>query len=588
MKQFARLNYDEFIINGEVNERLPLYNEHLYNVYPLDNCVDGIMPTHKIETGSVTIGSPSIMISKSNVSILNQAMQFTGDSNSYIEMDRELMNSEELELEFKFIITDMSSDSTIFSSEDLTIKINATNKHIYGEMPNLVGKHTPKPDLPNGAFRFTHDNSIKENTWHKLKIVKYKAIVSVIFEQDTTKSLVCESGFAPTTSYLGKGLKGQIKFINVWKHQKFLSAKTVDLPSPYSLSGIIRATANDIYDILTIGNLKVKLNNNYLTISNGSETVITTTISLNRDYGISCGFENNQLMIVMRDLKTDYILLNTTIALAYSSTAVINTNGIIRNLAIYKTRLSDNKLIAINKKKFSLNKDGDILYELDETSGHYKLKIIGGKKYHLQLTRNLNSECETIINDGKVEFVEDGVQSNLDNRKVKLLFADKINLSSTWDIIYRTKITELANGKHYDSLGNGLSWGIEDNKFVIKIVEGQTISSSFINGVNANEFLNEWIVVSVTYSSNKVTLLVCTSKGIFSTSLTKNIASITSEYDLFFGGINDTIYGQAIYRELTIINGWNVDALSKENYFRTKISYYDNKLISNVNIVELI
>lgn len=89
MKQFARLNYEEFIINGEVNERLPLYNEQIYNIYPLDGDVNGIYPDCKIENGNVARGDSSLMISKSNVTLTNGVMQFTGNSNSYVELHRE-------------------------------------------------------------------------------------------------------------------------------------------------------------------------------------------------------------------------------------------------------------------------------------------------------------------------------------------------------------------------------------------------------------------------------------------------------------------------------------------------------------------
>lgn len=587
MKQFARLNHNEFIINGEVNERLPLYNEHLYDVYPLDGCIDGVMPDYTIESGNIITGASSTTILRTNVSVLDRIMKFTGENNSYIALDKDLMNAEEFVFKFKFKITDMSSDSTVFSSDDLTIKVDAINKCIYGEMPNLVGKYTPKPDLNDNSFRFTPNNSVIENTWHELKIVKYKSIVSIVFEHNTTKSMVCENDFAPSTSYLGKGLKGQIAYMNIWKHKKFSNEKTIELPSSYSLSGLIKATSNGVYDILNIGDLRVKINNNYLVISNGSTTVLNQLISLNRDYGFACGFENNQLILIVRDMKTDDILLNNTISLTYSNTAIVNANGIIRNLAIYKIRLSDVKLIAINKKKFSLNKDGNILYEVDETSGHNRLKFTAGRKYHLQLTRDLNSDCGTITNNSKVDFVDGGVESRLESRKIKLLFADNISLSSTWDIIYKTKITELTNGNHYDSFGNGLAWGIENNKFVIKYIKGQTIISSYIDNINANELLNEWLLFSVSYYSNVITFSICTSKGTFSTNMVYDVPLTTSEYDIFFGGIEDTIYGQAIYRELTIINGWNVDIAYKEKFFKTRLSYCDNKLISNTKIVEL-
>lgn len=586
MKQFARLNYEEFIINGEVNERLPLYNEQLYNVYPLDGDVNGIYPDCKIENGSVAIGNASLMVSKSNVTLTNNVMQFTGNSNSYVELHKDIMNAEELELEFNFKITDLSSDSTLFSSDDLTIKINAASKYVYGEMPNLVGKYTPKPDLSNGGYRFTEDNSIKLNTWHRLKIFKYKTIVSIIFEHDVTKSLVCESGFNPTTSYLGKGLKGQVKDINIWKRNDFAESLSVSLPAVYTATCIIKADTSSVYDILNVGDFRVKLNNSYLVISNGSTTILNHQITLNKNYGLVWAFDNNSMKVFVRDYNTDDILINTDIPMTYSGTAIVNTNGTLRNLAIYNLKLSDEKIAGLNKKKFSLNEDGDILYELDEISGHDRLKFTNGRKYHLQLTRDLNSDCETITNDTKVEFVEGGVESRLDNRQVKLLFADDINLSTTWDIIYRTKITSLTDGKHYDSLGEGLFWGIEDNKFVIKYINGQSIVSSYIDKVNASELLNEWLLISITYSSNKVTLFIGTSKGIFSTTISKTISSITGEYDIFLGGKDDTLYGQAVYRELTIFNGWNVDSSYKENMFRTKFSYYNNKLISNVKIVE--
>lgn len=586
MKQFARLNYEEFIINGEVNERLPLYNEHIHNIYPLDGDINGIYPDCKIENGSVPIGDSSLMVSKSNVTLVDGVMQFTGNSNSYVELHRDIMDMEELELEFNFKITDLSSDSILFSSSDLTIKVNAALKYIYAEMPNLVGKYTPKPDLSNGAFRFTSDNSIKLNTWHRLKVFKYKTIVSVIFEHDVTKSLMCESGFAPTTSYLGKGLKGQIKDMSIWRRKDFSNEISVSIPFSYTITGIINAESSSVYDILNLGALRVKLNNNNLVISNGSTNVLNAAITIGRNYGLVCAFENNLMKVFVRDYKTDTILVNTNISISYSNTATVNTNGTLRNLAIYKIKLSNEKVAELNKKKFSLNKEGDILYQLDEVSGHDKLKITNGRKYHLQLTRDLNSDCGIITNNAKVEFVNGGVESRLNDRKIKLLFANKISLSNTWDIIYRTKITELTNGKHYDSLGEGLHWGIEDNKFVIKYINGQSIASSFINGLTANEVLNEWLVISVTYSSNKATLFLGTSRGIFSTSIAKTISSITNGYDLFLGGKDDILYGQAIYRELTIINGWNVDASYKENMFRTKFSYYNNKLISNVQIVE--
>lgn len=582
MKQFARLKYEEFIINGEVNEILPLYNEQIYDIYPLNNDSNKYFPDFKLESGNVILGDTNLLTSKSNVTITNNIMTFTGNSNSFIELNKELMNTNTLEFEFNFKITDLSSDSTIFASNDLTIKVDAKNKFVYGEMPNLVGKHTPKPDLSNGAFRFSEDNTIKLNTWHRIKIFKYLAIVSVVLDYNTTKSMVCESGFTPSVSYLGKGLKGQISSMNAWNKIETTDNVSINIPQEYTIAGLINRGSGS----LTIGNLSIKVSSS-LVINNGT-TLLNKAISLDRDYGFVVAFSNNSARIFVRDLKTDEILLDNTSSLSYSNTINVSTNGAIKNLVIYKTRLSNEKILNLYKKKFSLNKEGNLLYELDEVSGYNKLKVNTGKMYHMQLTRDLNSDCGTIANAALVDFVDGGIESKNNNRKIKLSFANAINLTATWDLIYRTKITSLSNGTHYDSLGEGLYWGIEDNKFSIKYINGQSIVSSSINNLIANEVLNEWIVISITYSSGKATFSVCTSKGVFSTSINKTISSISNGYDLFLGGKDDTLYGQAIYRELSIVNGWNVDLSYKENMFRTKLSYSNNKLISNVSVVELV
>ena len=577
MKRFARLNYDNFIINGEVNERLPLYNEHLQDLYPLDNNINNVMPLYKISSGNVTRGSSSLIISKSNVTISNDIMQFTGNDDSYIELHSDIMDAEKLEIEFNFKVNSLSSDATIFNSDDLIVKIDSTNKFIYAEMPNLTGKHTPIPDLSNGAFRITSNETITLNTWYRLKIIKYEAIVCFIFEHDIAKALVCENGFNPTTSYLGKGLCGEIESINIWKPKEYQDKATITIPNPYSLYGIINLKKNSLKTLLQIGDFSISQDASNLNINGTSVQIV-----LNRDYGLSCGFEDGSLRVILRDTNTNFILYDETLNITYSNTCTAIADNSLKNLSIYDIRLSNEKLLAINKRRFSLNKDGDILYEVNEINGYEKLKTLTGKKYHLQLTNDLNSDCNTVTNNIDVEFVEGGVKSNLDNKKIKLSFIDAINLSNTWDLVYRTNITSLTSGMHYDSLAEGLCWGIENNKFVLK----HDTTSSYIEGLNANEVLNEWLLISVTYSSNKVTLLVCTSKGIFSTSITKEILLAADEYDIFFGGIEDTIYGQAIYRNFTIINGWNVDSIYKEKLFRTKFSFSNNKITSNVNIVE--
>lgn len=582
-KLFTRLNYNELIINGEVNERLPLYTNNIYNIFPLDNDINSSFPNYIIENGLL---NNSTSLNKSNVTISNNIMSFTGNSNSYIELDKSIMNSPQLELEFNFKITDFSTESTLFSSQDLTIKINAINKFIYAEMPNLTGKHTPKPDY-NNAFKFTNDNSIKLNTWHRLKVFKYEAIVIVLLDFNITKALVCENGFNPTISYLGKGLKGQIKKMSITHRKKITNSLSINLPNIYTLTAIINIKQYNTFDLLTIGSLKVKLNNNNLVITKDTTTLLNQAIKTNNDYGFVCTFENNNLSIFIRDYITDKILLNiNNISLNYSNTAVVNTNYNIYNLGIYNKKLNNLIIEDLNKKRFSLNKDGDILYEIDEINMNSKLINNTGRKYHLQLTRDLNSKCNTIKNNNAIiDYVYGGALSKLDSRKIKILFANQINLANIFEIIYKTKITKLKDNKHYDSLGNGLYWGIENNKFIIRY--NNLVSE--INNVNANEFIDEWILISIAYSSSNIRMMIYTSKGIYNASINSLINNITNnnyKYDLLLGGKEDELYGEAIYRDLNIINNWNIENKHKENMFRTKLSYTNNKLIADVDIIE--
>lgn len=585
MKKFARLDYDNFIINGEVNERLPQYNEDIYEMLPLDGNVSSIFPTYKIEAANVTIGDPSIILSKSNIAITDNIMRFTGDNDSYIQLSSNIMNSSKLEIEFYFKANSFTNDLILFSSDDLTIKIDAANKYIYALMPNLTGEHTPKNDLPNGGFRLTANNTIILNKMHRLKIIKYESIVRVYFETNRVKSMVCENGFNATNSYLGRGFKGEIKEMNITHptDNNFENA-TISLPQTYTIMFTFNTTKSEKKTIFQMGNFSITQDLDTVRILNTSLSDIYTNffpIDLGMDYLIFISFENNVASLQACHTGFGYVMIDDSFRCDTNGYFHLATNC-CKNATVYNKVLNSDLIYDICKKKFRLKKDGNILYEIDETNGNERLVLYAGRKYHLQLTRDLNSDCGFIKNIADVNFVDGGVESSSSDKKIKLSFVRAIALSSTWDIIYKTKITSLSNNAHYDSLGNGMYWGIDNNKFVINYNN----TSSYIEGLKASDVLNEFILMSVSYSSNTIKFLIATSKGIFSTTISQSVSSITGDYDLFLGGKDNTLYGQATYRELTIVNGWIVSDSYKEKYFRTKFSYYNNKLISNVSIVE--
>lgn len=583
MKQFAKITYEDFIINGEVNERLPLYTEEIIDIYPLDINANSALPYVKLESNKITIGNSNNLTNSSNVQLVNGTMSFTGNADSYHKLNLNEFN----ELKFKFNIDSLNKDLTIYEScEDLfAIKINHIYQYLYLEIKESTNAISTKPDLPNGCYRLTENNSIDINTWYEFKLYIYDSIIAIYLDNKMAKTFIYKDTLNILNVFLGKGFTGKILYLSAYKDEKCTDI-TRTIPNTLSIVCNIKITDLSSYDLFNINPLSVQVNNGQIIIKNNNSIIASNNIVAKRPYAFACSYSSNKLNLIIRDLITNEKIINISSNIVIGTQLSLHHQGQLSNLVIYKKAFTETFLESITSKKFSLDKKGNLIYELDEINGHYKLKFNNGKKYHLQLTMDLNSDCKTIINNLKADFVDGGVQSSAEHKKIQLLFSDSINLTNTWDIVYKTKITELNNGKHYDSLGEGLYWGIEDNKFVIKYINGNSIVSSFIEDIPIDDVLNKWINISITYSSNNVTFTVFTPIRTSSVNITKTINSITNNYDLFLGGKDDVLYGKAIYRDLTIINGWNVDLKYKENMFKTKISYCNNKLISNVSIKE--
>lgn len=588
MKKFAKLSYDNFIINGEVNERLPLYNEYIENIYPLDGTIYNLNPDFQIKNGNVTYGTTSKLTSKQNVTTSNNLMTFSGLNDSYIELNGDIISAKIIDIEVKFKLNNATKVNTILSSDAFTVSFDNTNKRLIANINGIKGQYSNVGDINSTTFSLTDKNSITSNQWYSLKIYKYSRTVIVLLNDVTVRTFILDVDFNSPKLYLGRGLDGQIEYLNT-RDISHVKTDTINIQSKATTGDFSICfnfkRLNENYQMFKIGSVQFNMTDGYLTINN---TKLNTVISINTLYGISIGYNNGQLKVLLYDMDNGSITIDQTIPVTISSSSLsISTTKGMFNFFIYNKRLSDNALLNLYKKSFKLDKSGDIRYELDEVNGHDKLKVSVGNKYHMQLTRDLDSNCKTIKNNKSVIFVDGGVESKDDNKKVQISFSKAINMPSTWHIIYKTKITKLKNWAHYDSIGEGTYWGIEDNRFVLKYIQNQSIVTSYISRIEVNEILNEWITISLSYQSGVLTVTIFTSKGIHSTKINKTISSITgSKYDLFLGGKDDELYGEAIYRDLSIITNWNVDEKYIENMFRTKISYANNKLVSNVEIIE--
>lgn len=208
--------------------------------------------------------------------------------------------------------------------------------------------------------------------------------------------------------------------------------------------------------------------------------------------------------------------------------------------------------------------------------------------FYGNFTNNATIDIETISLTKNGHETTYDVMTDNEDRKIKLSFSKAINLdySKNWHIIYQTKIYDLSNNSHIDSLGQQIYWGIENNKFIFNC--GSTKLS--YDEIDTKKIMNQWITISLSHIGDKTRLTIYTRQGIYLREVTGNLPTSlfnsSFDYDLMLGGKDNLTTGCGIYKDLTLIKGWYIGNNYVENMFRTKLSYYNNKLLSNVNISE--
>lgn len=106
-KKISNLSYNSFNIADEFNERLPKYNNNLIAHFPLDGTLTNCIPEAEIYVEDNMIKTKGIIKDiiklNSNVIVSNNAMNFNGDIDCYLDLNTEILNgATDYEIEIKF------------------------------------------------------------------------------------------------------------------------------------------------------------------------------------------------------------------------------------------------------------------------------------------------------------------------------------------------------------------------------------------------------------------------------------------------------------------------------------------------------
>ena len=182
MKVISKMTYDNFIISGEVNEQLPLYNNFLKELYPLNTQTGSIFPDLEIKaknnTTVATHGEESLF-NNINVSSIDNSMFF--NSNSKIEIDSSFFDLNNFDFEIKFKIDEVKDAMNILSFTNksnnvLSIDIDSNYRNLI--LDTNVSMYT-EADF-DSKYMLADCGTINNDTWYTLRFTKINKVENII------------------------------------------------------------------------------------------------------------------------------------------------------------------------------------------------------------------------------------------------------------------------------------------------------------------------------------------------------------------------------------------------------------------------
>ena len=449
MKVISKMTYDNFIISGEVNEQLPLYNNFLKELYPLNTQTGSIFPDLEIKaknnTTIATHGEESLF-NNINVSSIDNSMFF--NSNSKIEIDSSFFDLNNFDFEIKFKIDEVKDAMNILSftnksNNALSIDIDSNYRNLI--LDTNVSMYT-EADF-DSKYMLADCGTINNDTWYTLRFTKRNKVATVHINDSLTKNLLFEDALSYDSVSIGNNFKGFVEYISLYKkkltydsEQYIITDKVFN--DDFTIGFYWHPDIISTYDIATIGNIKFVSNVNVVDVYKEDVKLSSANIMEDNKYyiSLSCNREKNKIQI--------YNLSSHEIILSLEQNEGISTNNIqiinspyVYDLAIYNNYLEDKYILRNVQRNFSLNKDGNLNYNINEEDAGYRLN----DSIYIPLSDDLSSVCKTIVNNSKdLCRVEQSIKSGIYEAEE---IVDLLDL----DLVKKVKNEQWDNNLHYNA-----------------------------------------------------------------------------------------------------------------------------------------
>lgn len=490
MKVISKMTYDNFIISGEVNEQLPLYNNFLKELYPLNTQTGSIFPDLEIKaknnTTVATHGEDSLF-NNINVSSIDNNMFF--NSNSKIEIDSSFFDLNNFDFEIKFKIDEVKDAMNILSITNksnnvLSIDIDSNYRNLI--LDTNVPMYT-EADF-NSKYMLADCGTINNDTWYTLKFTKRNKVATVHINDSLTKNLLFKDALSYDSISIGNNFKGFVEYISLYKKrltydsaQYIITDKVFN--NDFTIGFYWHPDIISAYDIATIGNIKFVSNVNVVDIYKEDVKLSSANVIEDNKYYISLSCNDEKYKIQIYNLSSHEIMLSLeqNEGMSINNIQIINS-PYVYDLAIYNNYLEDKCILRNVQRNFSLNKDGNLNYNVNEEDAGYRLN----NSIYIPLSDNLSSVCKTIVNDSKdLCIAEQSIKSGIYEAE------EIVNLLDL-DLVEKIKDEQWDNNLHYNAYTvPKWSVGYDSNvpnaqigyhaKWTKEYASEKTISLKFIN-----------------------------------------------------------------------------------------------------------
>ena len=456
MNKISKMTYEDFIINGEVIEQLPLYNDNLINVYNITND-ESLFSNYEIRaidnTVKVQRGNSNFIRQVSNVRPINNLMNF--NNSSVIALDGTPFNNTDFEFEIKFKVSDFSSNEITLANfryvdeagvtrSTMSLNINPTTRHI--RMNTSIDTLTPSNSV--NLFNLTDFGAINKNIWYTLKFCKYGNISTVNLNNMLTKILIYnEEKFKCENVTIGQSLIGEVEYIQATDY--------VESPNN-TKQNIINSCFNDNfttclywtpnivseYTLLELGSLKLESIYNRCVIRYENNDINEFLVREDNTYHISISYDKTIKtcsVYVYNQTLNSLVLEEVFNAEILTNAISVRKNSYISDLSLYSKALDKKTILRNSNRLFTMDKYGNLNYNIDEEN----IGFIFDDYRHLSIDSKIAGQYKSklLIN------LIDSDNAELVNEEWSLLHKDSY-LIPNWTSGYLSNVNNPTVGYH--------------------------------------------------------------------------------------------------------------------------------------------